>query len=132
MLASFSSNPESHLQLGRDGAVPPLIGLANWDDENCRCLAIAALRRLAEYSENRYQIVAKGVLPALAMAGRSRELEIQREVSACLCNLSLNDQNKVAIAKSGALKPLCDLCKSEDVDVAGQALWWRCKYCCKC
>jgi hypothetical protein len=74
---------------------------------------------LAEYSKNRYQIVAKGMLLALAMAGRT----------VCLCHLSWNDQNKVAIANSGALKPLCDLCKSEDVDVAGQALWWRCEYC---
>lgn len=33
-LANFCSNPESHLRLGRDGAIPPLIGLANSEDDN--------------------------------------------------------------------------------------------------
>ena len=67
-------------------------------------------------------MVSQGFLAPLAVAGTSTDLETQREVAAALCNLSLSDQNKVAIAKSSVLKALITLAQSKDVEVARQGV----------
>ena len=53
-----------------------------------------------------------GVLKALAVAGRSTDIEIQRETAACLCNLALSDENKLLIAQSDVLTPLVSVAQS--------------------
>ena len=45
-----------------------------------QCLAMAALRRMAIPQDNRHLLVEAGILATLARAGRSGEVEIQREV----------------------------------------------------
>lgn len=45
-----------------------------------QCLAMAALRRMAIPQDNRHLLVEAGILTMLARAGRSGEVEIQREV----------------------------------------------------
>lgn len=46
-----------------------------------QCLAMAALRRIAIPQDNRHLLVEAGILAMLARAGRSGEVEIQREVT---------------------------------------------------
>ena len=77
-----------------------------------------ALRRLAMYTENRLSIVQVGGLLPLGSAAQVMDLEIQREVAACLCHVSLSDENKVPIVISNAIKPMLMLCQSADVEVA--------------
>ena len=57
----------------------------------------------------------------MAKAAVIEDLETQREVAACVCNLSLSDVAKLPIAQSGVLRPLIKLCQSADVEVARQA-----------
>lgn len=49
-----------------------------------QCLAMAALRRMAIPQDNRHLLVEAGILAMLARAGRSSEVEIQREVTGTL------------------------------------------------
>jgi hypothetical protein len=50
----------------------------------------------------------------------SEDIEIQREVIACLCNLSLSDENKFEIIKAGACTVMISLSQSADMIVASQ------------
>ena len=70
------------------------------------------------YTENRLSIVQVGGLLPLGSAAQVMDLEIQREVAACLCHVSLSDENKVPIVISNAIKPMLMLCQSADVEVA--------------
>merc|ERR1719181_969800 len=109
-LANLASNAEFCNKIGQEGGILPLIVLAYSKDLNAQCLAIAALRRMCQLTvQNRGRIIRGGGLDPLAMAGRSTEVEVQREVAATLCNLSLSPEHKVEIANSGALEPLITL-----------------------
>lgn len=121
-LANFAANAANAHMLGKGGAVPPLIALAYTSEPNACALAIAALRRMAENPGVRRLMVELDVLLPLGQAGRAEEVATQRETAATLCNLSLNDENKVAIATSSALAPLVGLAQSSDLEVARQAV----------
>ncbi|CAM9748222.1 unnamed protein product, partial [Choristocarpus tenellus] len=82
---------------------------------------MAALRRLATPQDNRHKLVQGGILKALARAGRSGEVEIRREVAACLCNLSLSEQDRVEIA-SMCVPALVRLAQGGDLEAARQAI----------
>ena len=60
-----------------------MIKLAHSEDNHAKCQAICTLRRLAMHADNRVATVEQGVLKALATAGRSTDIEIQRETAAC-------------------------------------------------
>ena len=49
------------------------------------------------------KIVQEGGLEPLTQLMRSDDIEILREVAAALANLSLSDENKYEVAKSGAI-----------------------------
>ena len=70
-------------RIGRAGCIPALIKLAHSEDNHAKCQAICTLRRLAMHADNRVATVEQGVLKALATAGRSTDIEIQRETAAC-------------------------------------------------
>ena len=55
------------------------------------------------------------------MSADSTNVEVQREVAACLRNLSLGEQVKVALVRAGCLKALIGFSHSGDVEVAHQA-----------
>ena len=78
------------------------------------------MRRLAN-PDNRIMAIENGVLIPLATAGRSTDLEIQRETAACVCNLALSDENKLPIAQSDVLTPIVSLAQSPDIEVSRQA-----------
>ena len=61
-----------------------------------------------------------GVTPLLALA-ESNNPEVQREIAACLRNLSLGEQIKVALVRAGVSKALNWICHSGDVEVAHQS-----------
>ena len=52
----------------------------------------------------------------------SEDIEILRETIACLCNLSLSDENKFEIIKAGACTVMISLSQSADMIVASQGL----------
>ena len=49
-----------------------------------------------------------------------QDVEILREVCAALCNLSIGDENKFEVCKSGAVPALIILMLSEDMAIASQ------------
>ena len=74
-----------------------MIKLAHSEDNHAKCQAICTLRRLAMHADNRVATVEQGVLKALATAGRSTDIEIQRETAACGKYLSDAGANVVVI-----------------------------------
>ena len=64
------------------------------------------------------KIVQEGGLEPLALLTQSDDIEIQREVASCLCNLSLSDENRYELAKAGCVPPLIELARSEDMILA--------------
>ena len=51
----------------------------------------------------------------------SDSVEVQREVAACLRNLSLSEPNKIAIRQGGGLEVLVKFALSADVEISHQA-----------
>ena len=66
-------------------------------------------------------IIQEGGLEPLCRLLLSEDDEVLRETTACLCNLSLGDENKFEITKSGAVLPLINLTQSEDLAIAHYA-----------
>lgn len=56
---------------------------------------------LAVTTVNKMKIVQEGALSPLTLLLTSADVEILREVVACFCNLSISDENKLEIVKSG-------------------------------
>ena len=103
--------------MGALGAIPPLIALSASSNVHSQCLALAALRRLSTNPHNRSRLVAAGVLQSLASAGSSAEVEVQREVAATLCNVSLDEDVRVECAQM-CMVAIVDLSLSGDVEVS--------------
>jgi len=121
-VANMTSNGEILAQIGRGGGIKPLIALAN-DGKNLhsQCLALSSLRRLAFVRENRDMMMSENVLECLTSASRTSQVEIQREVAGCLCNLSLSSSHHLAVAQT-AKSELVLLTQSEDIDTVSLSL----------
>lgn len=50
----------------------------------------------------------------LILAARSKSIEVQRETAAAMCNMSLAEENKIIMARGGALAALISLAMSGD------------------
>ena len=98
-----------------EGGLPPLISLACSDDVSDMKAATATLRGLSAAPEARRQVVLAGALDAFSLAAQCAEdVEVPREAAAALCALSLNEENKLDIAKSGIMGDLVMLAKMDD------------------
>jgi hypothetical protein len=96
----MTSNGEILAQIGRGGGIKPLIALANdGKNKHAQCLALSSLRRLAFVRENRDRMMSENILEFLTSASRTSQIEIQREVAGCLCNLSLSSFNRLAVVQ---------------------------------
>lgn len=67
------------------------------------------------------KIVQEGALNPISHLLLSQDVEILREVVACLCNLSVSDENKLEIMSSGVAPPLITLTQHSDMLIASQA-----------
>ena len=97
-IANLCSNPDYLQYLGKNGGIPPLLLLSQSKNVHSQCIALAALRRLADCSSNWALLIEAGVLNSLTRGGLSLENEILKEVSACICSLSLSEEHRVEIA----------------------------------
>jgi hypothetical protein len=69
---------------------------------------------MATHSVLRVQIVREGALEPLILAARAPSIEVQRETAAALCNMALAEENKVIMARGGALPAIISLAMSGD------------------
>ena len=120
-IANLASNPEYLNAIGKQRGISPLIMLARSNNIHSQCLAFAALRRLTNEPENRRRFVQAGGLPSLASSGLSAELEIQREVAACLCNVTLEPSVRRDVARV-CLPAMVHLAQCGDREAARQAM----------
>lgn len=120
-IANMCSNPDYLIQVGASGAIPALVMISKSHNINTQCLGLAALRRLADADENWARLIQCGTLEALAAAGFSTEVEIQREVAAAICSLSLSESHRLEIAYK-CIKTIIQLSVSGDGEVARQAV----------
>ena len=67
---------------------------------------------------NKMKIVQEGALEPLVRLLSSDDIDILREVCACLSNLALGDENKLEVVKSGAVPALISLSQSQDMQVS--------------
>lgn len=120
-LANLASDPELLAQIGRAGGLEPLVRLAHSTNIHSQCLALSAIRRLSGEPENRARLVEAGGLRPLASAGLSAEVELQREVAACLCNVTLDPTSRFLAAET-CLPTIVRLADSGDREAARQAI----------
>jgi hypothetical protein len=121
IVANMCSNPDYLANIGANGGIPPLMMLTKSENINTLCIAIAALRRLAKSEENWNALIEAGVLDSLASAGFSTELEVQKEVAACICSLSLSAAHRVEIAYK-CIRAIVQLSSVANLEVARQAV----------
>lgn len=100
VIANMCGNPDYLAMIGRLGGIAPLIMLSKSKNKNSCCLGISSLRRLADNEDNWSRLNEAGLLESLAAAGYSSESDIQKEVAACLCALSLSKPHRLQIART--------------------------------
>ncbi|KAG6974314.1 hypothetical protein JG688_00003126 [Phytophthora aleatoria] len=91
-LANFTAFSENHavlLELG-DAFLEALLRLLESQDSKCQYRAVCALRGLCVNELARRELVRRGVLRPLLALTKSEDMDVQQEVLACLCNLSLS------------------------------------------
>jgi hypothetical protein len=120
-IANLCSNPDYLHSIGFSGGIPPLIMLSKSLNVNTQCLSLAALRRLADCDENWPRLIQHGVLDSLSSGGYSTEVEIQREVAAAICSLSLSEPHRLEIAYK-CVQTIIHLSMTGDGEVARQAV----------
>ena len=101
--------------LGALGGVEVLMNLASSRNYHCQCAATAALRRITETADNRKRLIHSKILNTLKVNGTISELDIQREVAACLQNLSRDPIYRSAVTDSN-IPTLLHLLESNDTD----------------
>ena len=69
---------------------------------------------MATHPVLRVQIVREGALEPLIMSCTSSSIEVQREAAATMCNIALAEENKIIMARGGALPALIALLLSND------------------
>lgn len=93
---------------------------------NAQFQAIAGLHGLSKHPHLREFILIEGGLEPLILGARGNtrhaDIEIQREATATISNLALEERNRLAIAKSGALPALVTLAKSSDTMCISHAI----------
>jgi hypothetical protein len=114
-ISNLLSNNDILNHIGHCDGIPPLLSLAKSENDHCRCISLAALRRLASSSDNRRRLMEAGVLKIIQRNGLTDKIEIQREVAAILCNLSRDVHHKADIVHT-CLVTLIHLIKSVDSD----------------
>ena len=102
-----------------EGGLPPIISLACSNDVSDVRTAVATLRGLASAPAARRHIVVAGVFEALGLAAcrdDDKDGYVKQEVAACFNYLSLNEENKLDIAKDEtSLDLLVALTKNDSV-----------------
>lgn len=93
-VANFTAFADNHsllLDTGKnDELLDALLTLVKSQDVKCQYRAVCALRGLCVNDVARRELVRRGALPALLAFTRSDNMDVQQEVLACLCNLSLS------------------------------------------
>lgn len=126
-LCSESSNRQKIVELG---GIQPMLVLASHKDSDVHSRAAAALRGLTSSipidddttcMSFRRDIVQEGGLEPISRLLLSKDIHVLRDATACLCNLSLSDENKCAMANGGSIPPLLAHMQSEDVLIAIQS-----------
>lgn len=84
------------------------------------CLAVRSTKWLLTAPVTRGQVRA-GVLDSLASAGDSTEAEVQREVAAGLCNLSLEEEVRLSVAQT-CMPAIVALAQGGDLEAARQSV----------
>ncbi len=69
-------------------------------------------------TSNNTKIVHEGGLEPLYCLLITKDHEVLCKVTVCICNLSLRDESKFKITKSGAVAPLISLIQSKDPSIA--------------
>lgn len=122
-LANFTSSILNHEFFASKGGLQSAIALAHSKDLNTQRQAAAALRGLSATSGIDTKIVQEGGLEPLVNILTSQvHNETLQEVTACLCNICLSDENKFKIVKSGAVAALIECMQSEDILVSVQSI----------
>ena len=129
-LANLCSESSNYQRMVEFGGIQPMLVLASHKDSDVHSRAAAALRGLTSCvlvdDDTRCMcfrrgIVQEGGLEPISRLLLSKDVHVLRDATACLCNLSLSDENKCAMAICGAVPPLLAHMQSEDVLIASQS-----------
>eukprot|EP00814_Leptocylindrus_danicus_P009478 CAMPEP_0116018954 /NCGR_PEP_ID=MMETSP0321-20121206/8948_1 /TAXON_ID=163516 /ORGANISM="Leptocylindrus danicus var. danicus, Strain B650" /LENGTH=3722 /DNA_ID=CAMNT_0003489431 /DNA_START=23 /DNA_END=11192 /DNA_ORIENTATION=- len=119
-ISRLADNPMMVKEIGEESKVfDSLLALISGEYHNSILYSSAALRKLSSLNENRIAIIgADTTLNALTKAALFDKLDVQREVSACLCHMCLSDKKKTLIARSCVMPPLATLAQCTDEEVS--------------
>lgn len=112
VISNLLSNTKNLDYIGDLDGIPPLLYLAKFGADHSKCLSIAAIRKMTMTVSNRVRLMKIDVLMTLqTVNSNSNDAEIQRDISAILCNLSRDSNNQKEIISS-CLQTIIHLMKS--------------------
>jgi hypothetical protein len=126
-LCNLSADPNNRRSIVVEGGLPPLISLGCCDEPADRLAAVSTLRALASDAANRRDIIEAGALEALSSeppleCSQQEGFAISRECASAICALTLNELNKLDVAKGSSLGRLMALARGQDAPSRRHAL----------
>ena len=119
-LHSFSNNEENHSALEACASIESLLPLLQSGDRDTAFQACLAVKYLSKCHQCRIKFVKCHGLEPLLELSTVDHLETKRELAASLRNISLSNETKVEIMKSG-IDYITTLCRDSDSEVSWQA-----------
>eukprot|EP00940_MAST-03C_sp_MAST-3C-sp2_P002171 g2171.t1 len=113
-IGNMASNPTNLNTLANEAFLTQIISFGFPGEPISQYQAIATIRGLSIHPEISTKLVEAGALDPLLMTAEHSSTEVQGEVAAALCNMSLSESNKLALSQSGGLKALMHLMHSDD------------------
>jgi hypothetical protein len=113
-IGNIASNPENINSISSEDYLKLIVAFSFPGENISQYQAVAAIRGLSIHPEISTRLVEAGALDPLLMTAEQSGAEVQGEVAAALCNMSLSESNKLALSHSGGLKALSHLMHSDD------------------
>ena len=113
-IGNMASNPENINSISGEDYLKLMVAFSFPGENISQYQAVAAIRGLSIHPEISTRLVEAGALDPLLMTAEQSGAEVQGEVAAALCNMSLSESNKLALSHSGGLKALSHLMRSDD------------------
>lgn len=120
-LANLSCNVANHDLIVDKGGLQPLIALANDPRPDIHRPAVAAMWGLGSASSKlRREMVDEGGLGPLCrlLPSSVKDLQLSHDIISCLCNLSIENEIKFELTRSGSVSTLVSLMESDNLTIA--------------
>lgn len=121
-ICNLTADPNNRSLVVNEGGIIPLLCLSCSEDPKDIAAGLATLRSLAANPDDRREIYQNGVMEAISHGTDKGDSLCKQEASSLAYAMSLNEENKIDMAKSSALNDIMSLSQENDVKCSLMAM----------